>query len=268
MKKVILISLCLLVALQVFAQKDTDEKKKIKSSPFARLDQADRIIVDVFTDIWMNAPEDNVMSISAINRGSNVYFMRDIPIAKSNFSFAVGAGISCHNIYSDAWPVKETVADTSNIPFGFVYTGKTIFSKLPSLVGTTETDHKNNKLTEVFVDIPIEFRFRTKNDGQKFKFALGFKVGYLLSSHLKYRGDDVSFNNAAQCWVLNSDQTVKTKMYKVPNIETYRMGPTFRIGWGYVNLSAYYSLTHLFKKDKNPNYDMYPISVGISITPF
>jgi hypothetical protein len=264
MKRILFVVLSILLAVQVFAQKDADEKKKKKSGPLARLDQADRILVDVFTDIWMNKPSG--MHIDAINRGANAYYMRDIPIGKSNFSFAVGAGISCHNLYSNAIPVRET--DTSGTTY--VYTGKTIFSKIPSSIttstGTQNIKVNNNKLSLVFVDIPVEFRFRTKNEGQKFKVAIGFKVGYLLSSHNKYHGNDILYNYTTQSWGLNSDQNVKIKTYKVPNIETYRLGPTVRIGWGWVNVSAYYSLTKLFKTGKGP--DMYPISVALTITPF
>jgi len=265
MKKVILMLFCVLVATVAFGQKDEDEKTNTnKGKPIARLDQADRIIIDVFTDIWMNKPDDSIMATKAINRGASAYVMRDFPMGKSNFSFAIGAGVSCHNMYSNAVAVRESVTDTSNA-FGYTFTGKTVFQKLPATINGTETSYKNNKLTAVYIDIPLEFRFRTKNEGQKFKAAIGFKIGYMLSSHLKYRGDDVVWNYTNQSWSLNSEELVKLKSYKVPNIETYRMGPTVRIGWGWVNVSAYYSLTNLFKKNKGP--EMYPISIGLSITP-
>jgi hypothetical protein len=265
MKKVILMLVCVLVTTIAFGQKDEDEKTNTnKGKPIARLDQADRFIVDIFSDIWMNKPADSIMSTSAINRGANAYVMRDFPIAKSNFSFAIGAGISCHNMYSNAWAVRESVADTTQT-FGYSFTGKTVFQKLPESVNSVETSYKNNKLTAIYLDVPVEFRFRTKNEGQKFKVALGFKLGYMLSSHMKYRGDDLSWNYSTQSWSLNSDELVKFKSYKVPNVEVYRMGPTLRIGWGWINATAYYSLTNLFKKNKGP--EMYPISVGISITP-
>jgi hypothetical protein len=266
MKRILLIALSIILTVHVFAQKDNDEKKKITSKPLARLDQADRVLVDVFTDIWMNKLPDADMHVAAINRGANAYYMRDIPIGKSNFSFAAGAGISCHNLYSNAVPVRGTTAVDSTVnPLKYEFTTKTVFSKLPSTIGTTEIKVKNNKMTMVYVEVPLEFRFRTKNEGWKFKFALGFKVGYLLSSHTKYNGNDINYNYATQSWDLHSDNTLKIKTYKVPNIETYRMGPTLRIGWGWVNISASYSLTKLFKKDKGQ--DMYPISVGLTITP-
>jgi hypothetical protein len=265
MKRILLIIFSLFIAVQVFGQKDADEKTTKKSKPLARLDQADRIMVDVFTDIWMNKPDDSVMSLKSINRGCNAYLMRDIPIGKSNFSFAIGAGISCHNVYSDAVPFRGTVTDATQ-PSGYSFVDSTVFAKLPSTIGSTEIKYKNNKLALVYVDVPIEFRFRTKNEGQKFKCAIGFKIGYKLESHTKYHGNDIRYDYATRNWVLNSDNDLKIKTSRVPNIEAYRLGPTIRIGWGYVNVSAFYSLTNLFKKGKGP--EMYPLSVGLTITPF
>jgi hypothetical protein len=264
MKNFLLVFICLAVSASAFSQKDPDEITTKSARPLARLDQADRLMVDVFTDIWMNKPGDSMMSIKTINMGSNTYFFRDIPIGRSNFSFAVGAGISCHNQYSDAAPVRETVADSTS-PWNYVFTGKTTFAKIPSDINGNEIKIKNNKLTVAYIDIPVEFRFRTRNEGQKFKAALGFKIGYLISSHTKYHGSDIVYDYETQAWALNSDKNNKVKFFKIPNIESYRMGPTFRIGWGWVNLSAYYSLTNLFKKDHGPA--MNPLSVGISITP-
>lgn len=265
MKRFFVLFTCLLVSILTYGQKDADEKNNSGGKqPMIRLDQADRIMVDVFTDIWMNKPHDSVINTFAINRGANAYVMKDFPLGKSNFSFAIGAGISCHNMYSDAVATKETITDTSNAR-GYSFTGNTVFQKLPEMIGSIETSYKNNKLTAVYVDVPLEFRFRTKNEGQKIKAAIGFKVGYLLSSHQKYRGDDMVWDYASRSWSLQSDDLVRHKNYKVPNIEVYRMGPTVRVGWGWVNVSAYYSLTNLFKKNKGP--EMYPLSVGLTITP-
>lgn len=265
MKRILLLFSCLLVSAITYGQKDADEKTNTNvKQPVVRLDQADRVMVDIFTDIWMNKPNDSTINTFAVNRGVNAYIMKDFPLGKSNFSFAIGAGISCHNLYSDAVAVKESAVDTA-AALGYSFTGRTVFQKLPEMIGTTETSYKNNKLTAIYVDVPLEFRFRTKNEGQKVKAALGFKVGYLLSSHQKYRGDDMVWDYATQSWGMRSEDLVRHKNYKVPNIEVYRMGPTVRVGWGWVNVSAFYSLTDLFKKNKGP--EMYPLSVGLTITP-
>ena len=62
----------------------------------------------------------------------------------------------------------------------------------------------------------------------------------------------------------NFDVTQKTT--DVRNLESIRFGPTLRIGYDWFNISAYYSLSKFFVKDKGP--EMYPISVGITFTPF
>ena len=44
-------------------------------------------------------------------------------------------------------------------------------------------------ILEDYVDVPLEIRFKTKADAQNqsFKFAVGFKGGYLVNSHTKYK---------------------------------------------------------------------------------
>jgi hypothetical protein len=56
------------------------------------------------------------------------------------------------------------------------------------------------------------------------------------------------------------------KFKDVPNIEKLRYGVTARVGWKFINLMGFYSLTDLFTKDKGP--EIYPISIGISLMPF
>lgn len=255
MKRIVIFVAITIISTIAIAQKDKDEKVK----PIGQLEQADRIVIDIFSDIWMDVPSDTAITPKTINRGSNIYLFRDMPMGKSNFSFAVGLGISAHNLYSDAVPVKETTITYDSLGVPEVnYTGNTVFEKIPEEINSTTIEVKNNKLTVVYLDLPLELRFRANNEESKFKFAIGFKGGYMLSNHTKYHGNDYTNTD-------NGDD-LKLKEYKILNIETYRFGPTFRIGWGWFNFSAYYSLSPLFKKNKGP--EMYPISAGITLTPF
>jgi hypothetical protein len=237
----------LIFATNLAAQDKEDQGNKNKNG---KLEQGDRIVVDLFTDLWQKLPSSSQMSTTWFNRGINVYGMRDLPLGKTNFSIGLGAGISCHNLYSDGIIAREV--DTN-----LTYTGKMVFQKIPSKSVTgTDVSYKVNKLTVVYVDIPVEFRFRTKNS--QFKFAVGAKGGMMLGSHSKYSGDD--FSNP-----IDPTINIKEKQNGIPNIMGYHYGALARVGWKYVSLSAFYSLTPLFKKDKGP--EMYPISVGITITP-
>jgi len=211
----------------------------------SKLKKEDFLISEFFSDIWQNTPTQPAsLKPKLINRGYNAYAMLDNPIMNSNFSFAFGIGISIHNLYSNCIPTE--VLDTSGKP-----TGVTEFLAIPDNI-----KYKKNKLSLFYTDIPLELRFRTKNSSNNFKIAAGFKVGYLLQSHIKYEGDRFD----------NIEGTIKYKEYKIANIETLRYGVTGRIGYGRYNLNVYYALTNLFAEGKGP--EMYPISVGLAVTPF
>lgn len=188
--------------------------------------------VDVYTDIWMNPPEG--VTIRTINQGANVFGMYDYPFSDGNFSFALGLGMGFHNMYMDS-RIENIRTDTIN------------FIKIPDSVG-----YKRSKLGLSYIDVPFEFRFKT--DG-KFRAGLGFKVGYLIDKKTKYVGEQ---ENGAMV-------TVKQK--QVNHLENFRFGPTVRIGYSWINVYAYYSVTKTFKKGLGPS-DLYPISVGITLSPF
>lgn len=247
MKKVLFLAAAIIFATNLVAQDKEDLENNGKGG---RLEQGDRIVVNLYTDMWQKLPPSSQMTTTWFNRGVSVYGMRDLPLGKSNFSIGIGTGVSCHNLYSDGRLVREV--DTN-----LVYTGKMIFSKIPSVsVSGTDVSYKVNKLTVVYIDVPLEVRYRTKNN--QFKLAVGAKGGIMVGSHTKYSGDD--YSNP-----LDPGMDVKVKENGNLNILGYHYGALVRVGWKYISLSAYYSLSPLFKKDKGP--EMYPISVGISITP-
>ena len=250
MKKLFFVALCVMIAYTVSAQ----DKEDVKKANLGKLTRTDRVVVDLFSDIWMGAPTDS-MKVKQINRGLNAYFMFEFPFGTSNFSFAPGIGIGCSNLYSNAMPVKSFKFDTLGAK---VYDGTTVFTHIPakSPDGKQDIKVKNNKFTQIYLDIPLEFRYRTKNSA--FKFYLGGKIGLMLSNHNKYNGDNFNENSPSG--------TIRYKEYKIANVSAYRYGATVRIGWKWVQVFGYYSLSKLFKKDKGP--DMYPISIGITVSPY
>ena len=227
MKKIIFLFILSLFTLQGFSQ-DIDESTRKKFS----------IVFDLFTDIWAKVP-DNV-DVRVINQGVNVLGLYDYRINQSDFSFAFGAGLGSHNFYSDAFAEVDSAGNSHLFKISTLYPG---------------TDYKRNKISFSYIDIPLEFRYRTKSE---FRASLGFKFGFLVNTHTKYIGDDYIFNTG------NKDFQVKFK--DVPNIEKVRYGFSARFGWKFINVTGFYSLSGLFKKGQGP--DLYPISVGISLMPF
>lgn len=232
MKKTILFCLTLLVTLGAFAQEKpkTDNLKKYSTG------------IDIFSDIWMNTPDE--MDPRTINQGMNIFGMYNFPLNEgSNFSLAIGGGLGIHNLYNNSLLSKDE-------------NGVSVFTPISSFTNqdNESLDYKRNKLTLVYADLPIELRFRNE---KKFRFALGVKVGYLLSSHTKYIGDDYLSGNSSD---------IRVKFHDIDNLNNMRYGATVKVGYRWANLMAFYSLSELFENNKGP--EMYPLSVGITLTPW
>lgn len=235
MKKILALFIGLLFVSSSFAQAD----KVIESTK-----KKFNIGVDVFTDIWQISGSDGQVTPDprTINQGANVFGMYNSPIGKSDFSFAIGLGLGMHNMYSDT-RIKDLNASTIE------------FEKIPD-----DVNYKKSKISLTYLDLPAEIRLVTKSE---FRVSLGMKVGYLLNSHDKYKGD--AYSVAADGTVTTSGSVVE-KRRDISNLEQWRYGATFRIGYKWVNLVGYYQFSDLFQADKGPK--MAPISVGISLTSF
>jgi hypothetical protein len=189
--------------------------------------------IGLHTDIWMNTPAD--MNTFAINRGLNVIGTYNMPFGQSNFSAAIGLEISVHNLF---WNYRY---EGSNDSLQFVKIEDTL-------------SYKRSKLTLPYLEIPLEFRFKSKS---KFAAAIGFKVGYMIYGHAKYVGDDYLFK---------TNNTLIVSFKNIHNIEKFSYGPTLRFGYKWFHVTGYYSLAPIFQKGKGP--DMYPISIGFMLLPF
>ena len=161
--------------------------------------------------------------------------MYSLPFGKSNLSFAIGIGISAHNLY-----------------WNYMFQGRSDslqFVKVPDSLG-----YKRSKLTLPYIEIPIEFRLKTKS---KMAVGVGFKVGYMVYGHSKWVGDD---------YIFKTNNTLKASFKDIKNIEKFAYGPTLRVGYKWFHLYGYYQMSGLFTSGMGP--DMYPISVGFLLMPF
>ncbi len=226
MKRTFLIIAVLLFSLQGFSQSPTESTRKKFST-----------IIDVFNDFNVNIPDS--LSTRFFNPGVNFSGLYDHRFGQSDFSFAFGIGIGTHNFHNNSFVTVDSAGVSS-------------FQRIKTL--HPGTDYDKNKISYTYFDIPLEFRLRTKDN---IRAALGFKFGFLIDSHTKYKGDDYQFGTNDYLFV---------KFKDVPNIQDVRYGVTARVGWKFINLTAFYSLTNVFENERGP--EMYPISVGISLMPF
>jgi hypothetical protein len=195
--------------------------------------------VGLYTDIMMNMPSG--VKAWAINRGATVFGTYNIPFGKSDFSFAIGVGISTHNIFGNF--IVNSTADS------------TWLFKIPDSIS-----YKRSKLTLAYAEIPVEFRFKSKS---KVSVGIGFKGGILIGSFSKYVGDGpITTTN----YTLNAIGKQRVKFWGIENLEQFTYGPTLRVGYKWFNVTGYYMLSNLFTKNRGP--EMYPISVGFILMPF
>lgn len=209
--------------------------------------RSDRLMIDIFTDIWRNAPEN--MDMNTINRGVNITMMQEFRLGTSPISFATGLGIASHNLYSDH-------------DFGFVPMSQSSTWPQPGTFDFTPIDDSNaeikkNKLNLNYLNLPLEFRYRNENLPHTFRITAGVRAGYLINAHTK-----THITNENGVFGPFSPKEWKQKVHKLGNLEKFQFGITGRIGYGRVNLNAYLPLTNIFKE--NNVTDMKPFSVGLT----
>ena len=247
MRKILLSVVILLTSIvAVHAQDTTFTKPNITKKVKDRITKSkDRLVIDL---CMMNAiiKKDNAFvpkdfKLQGFNRGINIYFMYGFGLGKKkNFSIAPGIGFANENFYFKKYRLdwhKDSI--TRFVPFG------------------DSIASKNSSLGLTYLDIPIEVRYISKpssKTGMSWKLAAGFKIGFLIGSKWKYKGED---------WEANDGETIKTRDFKVGNLNKFRYGVTLRGGYGPVSLFGYYSLSNTFVKNKGPQFN--PIVFGISI---
>ncbi len=229
MRKYFFTLVALLFVATTQGQSTSNDAKKSYAKP-----SRDYTMLQIGYENWLNAPDS--IKIGGLGRAFNMYLCYDFPIAKSNFSFAAGAGIATSNIYLKDQTVvlTDTTSTVSFIPEAESY--------------------KKYKWTTTYLELPFELRFfsNKENRNKGFKAAIGLKVGTLLSSHTKGKR---TFNSKPII------EKVSTKRY----VETYRYAATLRLGYGNFSVYGSYSISNLFRVNAGPE-NVRPYQIGICLS--
>lgn len=235
---------CMMVSLQAQTT-DIDGTTETEVDNKPNTDR-DRFIFDVHWDGWLNDVDSPAVNVGAFSRGVGLHFYYDIPFSKNSekdstmFSFAPGIGYSCSNYNNKVQFIADSTGFVNVVPFD------------------ASIDPKRNKIVLNYIEIPLEFRFRSiGNNGKSFKIAAGFKGAYMFSSHTTYVGPESA---------TNLGEEVKYKTYRIKSLNSIQYGPTFRVGYGNINLQAYYGLNSIFEEALGPSGN--PLVIGISFNPF
>lgn len=186
----------------------------------------DRFLITFNNDRWLDVPEG--IELRPYSPGISSYIMYDYQLGKSVLSFSWGYGFSSHNVHHNGFFAK----DTTNNQFTRLYPFDPNYN------------YRKNKLHATYIEVPLEFRLRTKGDNT-FKLYGGFTVGYLVNIHTKTADDDG-----------------KRKFYGMDDAMKLRYGVTGKIGFNTWALSGFYSLTPLLHEGKGDQ--IIPFSVGLT----
>jgi hypothetical protein len=239
MKKIALFAGSCLLINTLFAQDSTFKKKKEPINLSGRAN--DHFIVQFGYTGWAGKPDS--VNTSGFSKSFNAYFMFDFPF-KTNpkLSMAIGAGISSDHII-----FKETYVGIKDITLKLQFTDQ------------SDTNHfKKTKLNTTYFEAPLEFRYTAKplESNNSFKFAVGVKVGALISAHTR----NVDFENKNDNSL--NDYTMKEKSKRFFN--TTRLVGAARVGFGPFSVYGSYQITALFKEGFAA--EMRPYSIGLTLS--
>ena len=215
----------------LLAQDGTEKSSSTKAYQGGRPDIPGVLGVDYG---WIRVPDfPDEMKLKFFNTFAfSAFYKYDINIGDSHFSAHPGAGIT-----AETYTFKENVTIQSILTPTNSY--ETTLVGLDSI--STDENFKKSQMMPVYIDIPLEFTYRTNKEVPKraFKVTLGAKVGFRIDNKtkLKYTQDG---------------QAKRTKQKEKFDTSWYRFTLIARVGYGSINMFYNYSLTPIFEGTNGP----------------
>ncbi|MFV5683983.1 porin family protein [Flavobacterium sp. GB2R13] len=227
--RLFLSSFLFLSVLSVFSQ----EIVKQENAPKVKIDslyREDQFYFGFTYNTLLNKPVG--LSQSKLSTGFSAGFLRDMPINK-NRTVAIASGIGfSYNNYNQ----NLAISKTDETPVYSIIDAETTFSK--------------NKFSQLLVEVPLEFRWRTSTyESYKFwRIYGGFKFSYLIYDRSIYSDDQSKI-------VVSGNKDFNKFLY----------GAYISSGYNTINVYAYYGLNSLFKTAKidGKPIDMTSLNIGI-----
>jgi len=181
----------------------------------------------------------------------------NLNIAKNHFGLTSGLGLTFNNYYFANSTLL--VHDSSSL------TAYSIIDQKGN-----KADMKVNKLTELWITLPVLFEYQT-NSGIKwnsFHLSLGVVGGVRVCAYTKqkfysrYTTYTLQDENGNYAGSINVDNKF-TRIYSQYHLNPFKLDATVRIGWSFLNFFANYSVTPMFQKNQGP--EVYPWAMGITL---
>lgn len=205
MKK-LLVLLLLIVTSSLFSQIETT------SAPAAdSLYREDQFYFNVTNNSLQNTPVDYKQN--RFSPGFGIGFLRDMPLNRTRtIAVALGMGYAVSFLNQNILITENNQTNNFDVIANYSY--------------------DKNKYSLHYIDLPIEFRWRTSTPTNKefWRVYSGFKVSYLLYNQYLFEG--------------NNQNLVLTN---IPEVNKIQYGCYVSAGWNTFNIYVLYGLNPLFK---------------------
>ncbi|UQD55781.1 porin family protein [Flavobacterium sp. K5-23] len=208
---------------------ESESLQKIQNSKIDSLYREDQFYIGITYNTLQQKPAG--LSQNKFSTGLSLGFLRDMPINKDR-TIAIASGLGfTYNNYNQNLFITET-------------NGTPVYSLIDS-----ETIFKKNKFSQLLIDVPIEFRWRTSTyESHKFwRIHGGLKFSYLLYNKSIFDGEQGKK-------IVTSNKDFNKLLY----------GTYIAAGYNSFNVYAYYGLNSLFKSATldGENIAMSSINIG------
>lgn len=245
MKKIILFLFLAATSVSLFAQETEKRKKKDWSKVNLSNRPKDHLLFQVGSLQWLKKPDS--IATKGFARSVNLYFLFDFPFkVDPRFSVGLGVGVGTDNMFFD-----KAAGRNLNI------INSTEFRFAKDAGKDTVNKYKSIKLATAYLEAPVELRFTAdpENPNKSLKFALGVKVGNIISANDKTKF--ISDGNG------NTAYTLKEKDKK--HFNKLRLAATARAGLGNFAIFAQYQLNDFIKEGQGPN-QIRPFTIGLTLS--
>ncbi len=195
------------------------------------------LVMDFGFNFLQNAPDNTGLRFWK-SKGVGISYLYDMPIGESKFSFHPGLGVGF-----ESYAFRQNV--TVQYPLG---------ADSARIVALDANEYQNvikSKLMTHYVDVPLEFRFYTKENQRGLMVALGGKIGYLFSSYTKIKYEAQGERRTEQ---LRQDF----------NLNPLRYGATARLGFRGIHLHGQYMFSDLFQSE-GPGGNNWKVGLSIAL---
>lgn len=211
---------------------------RVSAPPGAEPNLPGTLVMDFGFNFLQNAP-DNMDLRFWKSKGVELSYLYDMPIGESKFSFHPGVGVGF-----ESYGFAQNV--TVQYPLG---------ADTASVVALDAERYQNvnkSKLVTHYVDVPLEFRFYTKENQRGLMVALGGKIGYLFSSYTKIKYEE-------------QGEPRTEKLRQDFNLNRLRYGATARLGFRGIHLHGQYMFSDLFQSDGGPQGNNWRVGLSIAL---